>query len=98
MILIASACLSVGSCQVNYSFTGADIPAGAKTVTIEQFEDRAALAPPNSAQVFTERLRDLISAQTPLNLAQQDGDLEYSGAITGYEVQPVAIQANRPRP
>ena len=87
-------CILMTSCQVNYSFTGADTPPDARTVTIDPFENRATLAPPNSAQVFTERLRDLISAQTPLNIAQQDGDLEYAGTITGYDVQPVAIQAN----
>ena len=43
---------------------------------------------------FTETVRDLLLAQTPLKLAQTEGDVQYSGSITGYDVQPVNIQAN----
>jgi hypothetical protein len=80
-------------CRVNYSFTGGDVGA-ARTVSVELFGTGSPLATPQSAQVFTETLRDLLLAQTPLKLAQTDGDVQYSGSITGYEVQPVSIQAN----
>ncbi len=33
--------LLLNGCKVNYSFTGADIPAGAKTLSVEVFEARA---------------------------------------------------------
>jgi hypothetical protein len=29
-----------------------------------------------------------------LKLAREEGDVQYSGAIVGYDVQPVSIQAN----
>jgi hypothetical protein len=77
-----------------YNFTGADIPAEAKTYSIDQFEVRAPLAGPVSGQVFTETFRDLMQAQTPLDMVRSAGDLEYSGAIIGYDVQPVSIQAD----
>jgi len=80
-------------CRVNYSFTGGDV-GSARTVSVELFGTGSALATPQCAQVFTETLRDLLLAQTPLKLAQSDGDVQYSGSITGYEVQPVSIQAN----
>ena len=80
-------------CKI-YNFTGADIPAGAKSYSVLQFEVRAPLATPVSGQVFTETFRDLMQAQTPLNYATSAGDLQYEGAITGYDVQPVAIQSN----
>lgn len=81
------------SCRVNYSFTGGD-PGKAKTMSVELFQARAPLATPNSAQVFTETVRDLLLAQTPLKLARENGDVQYSGSISGYDVQPVNIQAN----
>lgn len=66
----------------------------ARTVSVDLFEVRAPLATPLSAQRFTETLRDLLLAQSPLKLAREEGDLQYSGAIVGYDVQPVNIQAN----
>lgn len=81
------------SCRVNYSFSGGDV-GEAKTLTVELFDARAPLATPSAAQTFTETVRDLLLAQTPLKLARENGDLNYSGSITGYDVQPVNIQAN----
>lgn len=66
----------------------------ARTVGVELFEARAPLATTLSAQVFTESLRDLLLAQTPLKLKSSQADVQYSGSLTGYEVQPVSIQAN----
>jgi len=78
---------------VNYSFTGGDV-GEARTVSVDLFEARAPLATPNSAQTFTETLRDVLLAQTPLKLARTEGDVQYSGTISGYDVQPVNIQAD----
>lgn len=81
------------SCRVNYSFTGGDV-GDARTVSVDLFQARAPLATPAVAQTFTETVRDLLLAQTPLKLARTEGDVQYSGSITGYDVQPVSIQAN----
>jgi hypothetical protein len=80
-------------CRVNYSFTGGDV-GEARTVSVELIEARAPLATPLSAQVLTETLRDLLLAQTPLKLRAAEGDVQYSGVLVGYDVQPVSIQAN----
>ena len=85
--------LPATSCRVNYSFTGGDV-GDAKTMSVELFQARAPLATPNSAQVCTETVRDLLLAQTPLKLARENGDVQYAGSISGYDVQPVNIQAN----
>ena len=92
LAIVFGALLVIG-CRVNYSFTGGDV-GDARTLSVELFQARAPLVTPASAQVFTETLRDLLLAQTPLKLAQQKGDVEYSGSISGYDVQPVNIQAN----
>ncbi len=92
-LILAVLIMLAAGCRVNYSFTGGDV-GNARTVSVELFEARSPLATPQSAQVFTETLRDLLLAQTPLKLAREEGDVQYSGAIVGYDVQPVSIQAN----
>lgn len=92
-LILAVVIMLAAGCRVNYSFTGGDV-GNARTVSVDLFEARSPLATPQSAQVFTETLRDLLLAQTPLKLAREEGDVQYSGAIVGYDVQPVSIQAN----
>ena len=86
--------LLLGSCTVNYSLIGGSVPASAKTLSVGSLNARAPLCTPQAAQTITESLRDLMQAQTPLNLTPRDGDIAYQGSVTGYDVQPVAIQAN----
>lgn len=92
----ATACclLLLSSCHIHYGTSGGEVPVGAKTISVQLFDARAPLCTPQSAQVFTETLRDLLQAQTPLNLTRSEGDLQYEGAIIAYDVQPVSIQAN----
>jgi hypothetical protein len=85
--------IALASCRVNYSFTGGD-PGNARTLSVDLFQTGAPLASPNVAQVCTETVRDLLLAQTPLKLARTEGDVQYTGTIVGYDVQPVSIQAN----
>lgn len=92
--LLVAVLLPAGGCKVSYSTSGGTIPPGAKTLSVALFDARAPLCTPQVAQTFTESVRDLLQAQTPLALVRADGDIQYEGAITGYSVQPVAIQAN----
>lgn len=79
------------SCTIKYSFTGADIPPEAKTVSVDFVENRAPIVNPTLSPAFTEALRDIMIAQTNLDLVDEDGDLQYEGNIVGYDVAPVAI-------
>jgi hypothetical protein len=85
--------LFITGCRVNYSFTGGDV-GDARTMSVDLIEARAPLATPLSAQVLTESVRDLLLAQTPLKLKETEGDVQYTGSLVGYDVQPVSIQAN----
>lgn len=78
----------------SYSFTGASISPEVKTVSIAFFPSYAPLAPPSAGQAFTEAMKDIFLAQTNLVLVQRDGDLQFEGAITNYQTNPVAIQGN----
>jgi hypothetical protein len=86
--------LLLGSCRVQYGTSGGVPIVGAKTISVQLFDARAPLCTPQSAQTFTETLRDLLQAQTPLNLTSTEGDIQYEGAIIAYDVQPVSIQAD----
>ena len=67
-----------------YSFSGAAIPAEVKTVKVAFFPNKADLVVPQLSPEFTEQLRDKFVRETRLSLVQENGDLEFSGAITGY--------------
>jgi len=79
---------------MNYSFTGASIPAEVKTINIKYFPNNASLVNPTLSQQITDALRDKFIAETPLILVNEGGDLILEGSITDYRTQPVAIQGD----
>ena len=81
------------SCKVSYSFTGANISPAVKTYSVYYFPNRAKLVNPTLSQSFTEALREKLQRQTSLDEVQENGDLVFEGYIDGYEVRPMAIQA-----
>ena len=95
MKLISTILLSIflNSCGI-YSFTGASIPAEAKTISVDYFTNKAANVQPSLSQVFTERLKDIFLEQTNLSLSENEGHLRFSGYISKYHIKPMAIKAN----
>ncbi|MCK9451376.1 MAG: LPS assembly lipoprotein LptE [Bacteroidales bacterium] len=93
-LLLALIVLSAPSCGV-YSFTGASIPAEAKTISIQYFQNNALLVEPLLSGEFTNALRDRFMSQTSLNMVNQNGDLAFEGEITDYRTTPVAIQSDQ---
>ena len=81
------------NCKIKYSLNGATIPPEAKTISVTIFANNTTLGGPSISQKFTEKLRDVVSSQTSLSLMKQNGDLQFEGAITDYNVAPVAIQS-----
>jgi len=94
LIMLFSVLMTFQSCRMSYSFTGASISPEVKTVTIENFPNKALLVVPTLSRDFTEALQNYFTSQTNLILVDQNGDLHLEGSITGYAVQPVAIQGN----
>lgn len=80
------------ACKVSYSFTGASIAPNVKTFMVGYFPNRARLVNPNLSQLFTEGLQDKLIKQTSLSQITDNGDLEFSGQITEYDVKPMNIQ------
>lgn len=79
-------------CKINYSFTGANLSPAIKTFTVYYFPNRARLVNPTLSQTFTEQLKEKLERQTSLNELSENGDIEFEGQITGYEVRPMSIQ------
>lgn len=81
-------------CSVKYSFTGADIPAAAQTFSVEPFTVVAPLADPTYGLTITESIKELILNQSRLDLTNGEGDLQFEGTVTGYNVAPAAISSD----
>jgi hypothetical protein len=93
-ILLLLLFCSLWSCSPHVSLSGATIPEEAKTVSVGFFTNNTTLGAPSLSQRFSEKLRDMVSQQTRLALTKQNGDLQFEGYISDYNVAPVAIQSN----
>jgi hypothetical protein len=90
--LVTALCLTGSSCfTMKYSTTGASIPTEAKTVSVQYFENQARNQEAGLNQKVTDDLKDFIQANTSLMLINGTGDVDFEGAITGFDVRPTAI-------
>ena len=89
-LLLISSVLLIACCA--YSFTGGST-GDAKTLQIDFFSNQAPLIEPTLSQRFTQDLQDLFTRQTNLTLIKSNGDLYFSGEITGYRVNPMSATA-----
>lgn len=84
--------LLINSCGV-YSFSGASIDPGAKTVNVHFIENKAPYNNPTLSQTITDGLRQKITSQAGLTQVNSDQvDYVFTGAITGYSTNTVAVQ------
>lgn len=77
---------------MSYSFTGAAIAPEVRTFSVYYFPNRARLVNPSLSQQFTEALQEKLTRQTSLDMLSENGDLEFEGQITGYDVRPMNIK------
>ena len=87
--------LAFNGCKTTVSLSGATIPPEAKTISVGFFTNNTTLGAPSLSQRFTEKLRDVVSQQTNLALIKQNGDLQFEGYISDYNVSPIAISADQ---
>lgn len=84
----------VASCGI-YSFDGASIDySQTKTISIANFINESGGGPPNMGNTFTEGLKDYFQRRTKLELVQKQGDLQFEGAVSNYNVRPQAISSS----
>lgn len=82
------------SCAIQMTFDGASIPENVQTASVQTFDNRAAYINPLLSQTLTEELKDRVINGSRLSLADRTGDVDFSGEITGYDTEPLAIQAD----
>ena len=87
-------CLLLWGCSGGYSFTGASIPPGAKTISVATFPNYAATVNPQLSQKLSDDLRQMFASQTSLTLISDDGDLQVSGEIVGYDTRASALSSS----
>lgn len=90
-LIVATLCTRCGI----YSFSGASIPAEAKTVSVQYFPNQAQLINPTLSNNFTTALRDAVTNQTSLDMVDSNGDMAFEGEIVDYRTSPVAITAGQ---
>ena len=93
-VLCAALAFICQGCGI-YSFSGASIPAEAKTVSVAYFPNHAQLINPMLSNDFSTALRDAMMNQTTLDMVDEGGDLAFEGEITDYRTTPVAITASQ---
>ena len=96
MILAALVALSLSGCGI-YSFSGTSIQPDVKSITIETFEYRAMKVNPSLSNNLSEAMRTRFRQMTSLEQVDMDGDLEITGAITGYDISATARTASPSR-
>lgn len=90
IILVVCLPFLLQSCGV-YSFTGASIDPGAKTVNVHVIENKAPYNNPTLSQKLTDGLKQKITSQGGLAQVNSDqSDYVITGAITGYSTSTVA--------
>lgn len=83
------------SCTISYKLNRASIDyTTTKTISFEAFPIKAPLVYAPLAVNFNDELTGKFASQTRLEQVRQDGDLQISGAITGYSLSPQAVKAD----
>jgi len=83
--------VALTGCGISYSFSGVKISEAVLTYSVDYFPNRAPLVQAQLSQQFTDAMMDKIQSNTNLDLANQGGDVHFSGEITGYATRPTAI-------
>lgn len=94
-VMLASLSGILASCKISYKFNGSSIDYSiVKTISIDEFPNRAPLVYASLASDFTEKMKDEFSSKTALVFVDHDGDLQISGEITGYNVVSSGVNAS----
>ena len=85
--------IGVTSCAISYKLNGASIDyETTKTISFEHIPIKAAMVYAPLEVTFNDELQAKYANQTKLEQVRSDGDLQISGAITGYSLAPQAVK------
>ena len=87
--------LCLSACTISYKLNGASIDYTiTKTISFENFPIKATLVYAPLGVNFNDELQAKFASQTRLSQVKKDGDLQLSGAITGYSLSPQAVKSD----
>jgi hypothetical protein len=72
---------------------GADIDPKIQSVSVQYFNNRAMRVEPSLSQRFTDGLKEYLEGNTKLRVVNTIGDVDFSGEISEYKIEPTAISA-----
>lgn len=85
--------IGVTSCAISYKLNGASIDyETTKSISFERIPIKAAMVYAPLEVTFNDELQAKYANQTKLEQVRSDGDLQLSGAITGYSLAPQAVK------
>lgn len=93
-ILLPLVVLVLSACTISITMSGASIPENLSTFSVQYINNRAPLINPDLSQKLTDGLKDRIQKESRLILVNEGGDIEFSGNITSYSTQPMALKAD----
>ncbi|AMR30601.1 hypothetical protein A0256_03770 [Mucilaginibacter sp. PAMC 26640] len=92
-LLLGAIMMVFNSCSYKISLNGSAIPPDLTTINIQYFENNAPLVVNTLSQQFTEALKNRIRTQTNISIVRGEGKASLSGAIVGYTIAPISIEA-----
>ncbi len=79
-----------------YSFRGASLPPGVRSVAVEVFDDKSGFGDPNLRINLTNQLTQKLVADNTLRVTNMsNADAAIIGAVTSVSNQPSAVQGNQ---
>lgn len=95
VLVLFSVALFLVGCTISYKFNGSNIDyTKTKTISIAEFTNTAELVYAPLTQQFSEKLRDVYTRNTRLQVLKKGGDMHLEGEITEYYLTPMAISAD----
>jgi Lipopolysaccharide-assembly len=95
LMLLLTTTIALAGCTISYKFNGASIDyTKTKTISIADFSNSAELVHPPFASQFSEKLRDIYTRNTRLQVLKRNGDMHIEGEIVEYSLTPMAIGAD----
>jgi hypothetical protein len=94
VFILVALLLCLQACKGGYSFTGTSISPDVKSVSIAYINNMAPIVYPTLSNTLTESLKDKFTRNTRLDLIAEEGDLQFEGEVTNYDVTSMAVQAN----
>lgn len=96
VIAILFLCVLLGNASCGfYSFTGASISPEVETVSIGKFPNVSGGGSAGLSQSFTEKLKDKFVSETDLTLVDRNGDIDFQGSITNWDIESKSPTGNQ---